>query len=134
MGQVFAPLGDEAVLAQRLILGANLDALLDVGGKTQTAGAPESIAGERLQADECGLGALPELACRLGTVGLARHVVPRRPTAKSEATVSPARALRNPARVVDADSQTSACERERAGAARYPCADDGDVHSFRAGR
>src|SRR5207247_8426389 len=98
-----------------------------VGGKTQAAGTAESIARKRLQAVECGPSALPEFACLVGTVGLARHVVPRRPAAKGKAAVSPARALRDPARIVDADSQTSACERERAGGTRDTGTDDRDI-------
>ncbi len=47
-----APLRREAVFAQRLVLGADLDALLDIRCQAQAPGSPEAVSGERLEAIE----------------------------------------------------------------------------------
>src|SRR5919201_144006 len=125
--ELVAPVRVEAVVAQRLVLRLNLDALLRVGRDAQAARAAERPAAERLEAVECVLGPLPEFAGRLGAVGLPRDVVASRGAAEREAAVSTARPAAKRACVVDAYPQAARSERGGAGAAGNPRTDDRDV-------
>src|SRR4051794_25122183 len=100
MRQLVAPLRGESILAQCLVLQADLLAFLVVGGEAKAAGPPERVSGDRLQPVERRFGALPELLGRFGTVRLACNVVPRRTAAEREAAVATARSCGDSARVV----------------------------------
>ena len=80
-GNVVEPLGGDAVVAQRLVLGADVLPLLRVRGEPVAAGAPEGVAGERLHRVELVLGPAPERERLRRAVGLPRDVVARRPSA-----------------------------------------------------
>src|SRR3712207_1314294 len=108
MRELVMPFGGEAVLAQRFVLGANLAALLHVGGEPKAAGASERVARERLEPVERALRTLPQPRGCVASVGLARDVVARGTAAQGEAAVAPARALGDPAGVVDTDAKAAA--------------------------
>ena len=125
--QVVAPLRLEAVLPQRLVLGEDLPALLLVGGEAQAAGAAERALAELHHPVEAVLGPAPQARRGGGAVGLAGHVVARGAAAERKAAVSPARALRDPPRVMHAHAQPRRGEGQRARAAGDAAADDRDV-------
>src|SRR6266545_5326499 len=122
-----APLGLEAVLAQRLELGSDLHALFVVRREAQAAGTAKRVAGETGEAVQCLLGQPPVLRGALRAEPLARTVVRHRPAAQREPAVAAARAFRHAAGVVDADALARRGERQGSGDARYAGADDLDV-------
>ena len=58
--RIVEPLGVDAVLAERLVLAADLLALLLVGGETQAAGPTERVAAEFIDPIERALSPVPE--------------------------------------------------------------------------
>ena len=74
-GQIVDPFRLETVLAQRLVLGADLTALLVVRGEAEAAGAAKRVAAERLHAVECPLRPGPHPVRVLASVRPARDVV-----------------------------------------------------------
>ena len=126
-GELVEPVGGEAVLVQRLVLRADVLALLLVGGEPVAARPVQRVAGELLHRVECLLRPAPERARLVGAVGLARDVVARRASAQRETAVAAARALRHRAPVVDANAQPRLREAERCAAAGDARADDRHV-------
>jgi hypothetical protein len=124
---VVEPLGLDAVLAQRLVLEPDRVALLLVGSQAVAASTAERISREFGEAGELFLGPQPVRLRLLGAVRLARDVVAGRTAAESEAAVTPARALRDPAGIVDPNAQAALCEPECCRAAGDAGADDRDV-------
>src|SRR5437762_8001775 len=114
MCKIFAPLHREAVLPQRLVLSLDLDALLDIRRESQAADATKRVAGDRLEAVEGVLRALPQLTCRVDAVRLPSDVVAGRRAPQGEAAVASARPLPDAAGVVDADSFSRPREGSRA--------------------
>ena len=125
--EVVDPLRREAGRDERLVLGAELVALLLVDREPQRADPPEGIAGEGLDRVDRALrprhhraGAL--LADRLGgDVERGGHA------AQGEAAVAAARPSGDPARVVEPHALARLGEPERRGAAGDAAADDDDV-------
>jgi hypothetical protein len=126
-GELVEPLDAEAVVAQRLVLGADLLALLLVDGEAVAAGTAKRIPGERLDPVERALGPPPELTRPLIAVRVARDVVPRGAAAKREAAVPSACALGDPACIVDADAEARPGEPQGRAAAGDAGADDRDI-------
>jgi hypothetical protein len=126
--QVVDPFGVDAILAHRLVLAADLVPLLLVGRQAVAAGPRDRVAAERGHVVERPLGPVPQLACGVAAVGVARDVVARRATAEREAAVAAARAFGDPAGVVHADAEPALRERERRRAAGDAGADDRHVH------
>src|SRR5207302_3570066 len=91
--QVVDPLGGDPVLAHRLVLGADVLALLLVRGEPQAAVTRQRVAGERLHAVERALRPLPQAARAFNAVRLTSDLITRRTAAQREAAVAPARAL-----------------------------------------
>src|SRR5262249_39888353 len=125
------PLDCEAVGAQRLVLGLELTALVDVCGEPQAAGAAEGIPSELREPVEVALGETPESARPLGSELLPRGVVRPCAAAESEATVASARAAGDLASVVQANPHAGPREQMRARAPRHAAADDGYVDAAR---
>src|SRR5690349_21753936 len=111
--QVVDPLGREPVLMERLVFGADLLALLGVGGQPEAAVPDERVACELCHPVERSLRPPPELARLVDAVGLAGDVVARGAAAKREAAVPPARPLGDAALIVDANAQPRLGEAER---------------------
>ena len=121
------PLGREAGRDERLVLGPELVALLLVDGDAQRADAAEGVARERLDRVDRALGPGGQ-GDGLGLAhGLRRDVERGRHPAQREAAVAPARALGDPARVVQPHALSRLREPERGGAAGHAAADDDDV-------
>src|SRR4051812_31819231 len=125
--QLLTPLDREAVLSQCLVLGLELGSLVRVCGQAQAAGPPEGVARQLGKPIEVVLRQPPE---RLGSVVpefLPCDVVGWSATAESEASVTPARAACDFARLVDANAQPRLCEHTRARATGDAAAHDGHV-------
>ena len=116
--QIVDPLRLDPVLAQRLVLAADLLALLLVGGEAKAPGPAERVAGELLHAVERTLGPPPHAERPIAAVRLARDVVARRAATKGEAAVAAARAFGDAALVVHAHAQPGLGKTQRGGASR----------------
>src|SRR5205085_9062858 len=102
------PLGGEAVLSQRVVLGPQLGELGLVRGEAQASGALERIACEQRDPAERSFAQLPEQASPLVPELAARGIIGRRGAAQSEASVAAARTLGHTARVVHANARPGA--------------------------
>ncbi len=125
--EALEPLGREPRGDERLVLAAELVALLLVDRDPQRADPPERVARERLDRVDRALrpgrqrpGALLADRCR-------RDVERRRHATQREAAVAPARTLCHPARVVEAHAPAGLREPQRRRAAGDARADDDDV-------
>ena len=126
--EVLAPLGREARGAERLVLVAELVSLLVVGGKPKAPGTTKGIPCQRSRAPSSSVSVQRHSAAvRSSPIDFCEHGERRSTPAKREAAVAPARAAGDLARLEEPDSETRLGERERAGAAGYPAADDGNV-------
>ena len=101
--EVVDPLGGDAVLAHRLVLAADLLALLLVGGEPEAAGPASASPASSSMRSSARSVQCQNAARALGAVRLARDVVPRRAAAQREAAVAPARAL--------GDARAASCTR-----------------------
>ena len=126
-GKLVDPLRREAVVVQRLELGANPLAFLLVGGEAIAPRPAERVARELVHGVERLLGPAPQRARRIGAVRLARDVVPRRPAAQGETAVASTRAFRDPTPVVDAHTQARLGKAERRAHPGHSRSDDGHV-------
>ena len=131
LGELIAPVGCEAVLAQRLVLGAQLVPLV-VTREPQASCPPEGVAAELGHPVDVRLGQPPVVGRPLAAEPLARAVVCHRATAKRKPAVAAAGAGGDLARLMKAHAQAGARERERARAARDAAADD--LHVGRPGK
>ena len=126
LGQLVAPLRREAVLAQRLVLRAQLVTLV-VAGEPETARAPDRVAAELGHAVDVSLRQPPVLRRRVVAEPLARAVVCHRPAAEGKATVAAAGAGGDRARLVQTHALAGSRERERCRHTRDAAADDLDI-------
>ena len=101
LGQLVAPLGREAVLAERLVLRAELVALV-VAGEPEAARAPERVAAELGHPVDVGLRQAPVVRSRVVAEPLARAVVCHRAAAEGKPAVAAAGAGGDRARLVQA--------------------------------
>ena len=124
--QLVAPLGGEAVLAQRLVLRAELVPLV-VAGEPEAAGAADRVAAELGHPVDVGLRQAPVVRSDVVAEPLACAVVCHRPAAEGKPAVAAARAGGDRARLVQPHALAQACERERSRDAGDPAADDRDV-------
>src|SRR6267154_2750448 len=122
--EVVEPLGIDPVFAERLVLSANLLALLLVGREPKAPGPPQRVARKLLDPVERALGPVPEPPRALRSVRFTGDVVPRGAAAQREAAVAPARAFRHATRVVHAHAQTAFGKAQRCCAAGDTRADD----------
>ena len=105
--QVAAPLDGEAVLAQRLVFGLELQPLPRVGGEAEAAGPPKGVAGQLLEPVEGALGQLPEPPRALVAQQPPGDIVGRRGAAEGEAPVAPAGATCDLARLEHPNARSS---------------------------
>ena len=131
-GKLVAPLRGEAVLAQRLELGAELVALV-LAREPQASRAPERVATKLAHPVDVRLGQPPVVSRPLVAQPLSRTVICHRAAAKRKPAVAAARAGGDLARLVQADAQALPRERQSAGAAGDAAAHDLDVCLARQG-
>ena len=127
------PLGREAGGDERLVLGAQLVALLLVDREPQRADPPKRIAGERLDRVDRALCPRHHRAGALLADRLRRDVERGGHAAQRKAAVAAARALGDPACVVEPHALARLREPQRGRAAGYAAADDDDVGIVDAG-
>jgi hypothetical protein len=126
--KLVAPLGLEAVLAESLVLGLELGALVPIGSQTEAARPPEGVARQPFEPVEVALGQAPERFGSFRAEVATGNVVGRRSPAEREAAVSPARSAGDLARLVETDTPPRLGQCKRARAARYAAAHDRHVH------
>ena len=121
------PLGREAGRDERLVLGAQLVALLLVDREPQRADPPKRVAGERLDRVDRALRPRHHRPRAVLADRLRRDVERGGHAAQREAAVAAARALGDPTRVVEPHALAGLGEPERRRAAGDAGADDDDV-------
>jgi len=109
------------------MLGEQLVSLFHVCGQPEAADATQGVTGKALHPVEGSLGQSPQPCRTLGAEPLPCSVVGHRPAPEGEATVPPARAGGDRARLVRANAQPTFREGERAGQTRDAAADDSHV-------
>ena len=124
--ELVAPLGGEAVLAQRLVLRPQLVPLV-VPGEPETARPADRVAAELDHPVDVRLRQAPIVRSGIVAEPLTRAVVCHRPAAEGKPTVAAAGAGGDRARLVQAHALPQACERERGRDAGDATADDLDV-------
>src|SRR4051812_33615675 len=92
-GKVVDPIHRDPVRPHRLVLQADVLALLHVSREPQAADARKAVARQAFHAVERALRPLPETARLLDAVRVARDVIAAGPAPEREAAVAPARAL-----------------------------------------
>ena len=121
------PLGLEAVVAERLVLATQRLELGVVDREPQAPDAAERVAGELRHAIERPLRQRPVHLGLVGAERLAGLVVRRAEAAEREPAVAAACAGGDLPRLEEPHAEAGSGERERAGAAGDPAADDDDV-------
>ena len=125
------PLGGEAVLAQRLVLGAERRPAPRRRRSRRLPTRRNASPASSSMPVEGALGEAPERLRRSRAEPLPRAVVRHRAAAQREAAVPPARARGDRARLVQAHAQPALGQRERTRAAGHAAADDDDVGAAR---
>jgi hypothetical protein len=125
--ELLAPFDLEAVLPQQLELGPELRRLLVVAREPEAPDVAKRSAGDRDQRPQLLLGPAPQRGRALAPHRLGQHRIWRGASPQREAAVTPARAARDLARLVEAHPHAGLGERERARAPGDPAADDGDL-------
>ena len=125
--EILTPLGCESGSDERLVLLAQLVALLLVGREAKASRRAQRVARERAERVELVLRPAPNGSSGVGADRIDENRVRRGATSQREATVPPARATRNLARVEQSHRHAGFGERECARAARDPSPDDSDV-------
>ena len=128
------PLRREAGSDERLVLGAQLVALLLVDREPERADAPKRISGERLDRVDRALRPRHHRPRAVLADRLRRDVERGGHAAQGKAAVAAARSLGDPARVVEPHALACLGEPERRGAAGDAAADDDHVRIVDAGR
>ena len=128
------PLGREAVLAQRVVLGLGSPALLLVGGEPEAAAPPQRVRRRvaRIRSSARSVQRQSRRARSRPMLSRASYVA-LGAAAEREAAVAPARAAGDLACLVHAHAEPALREAQRAGAARDAGADDDHVDRARRG-